>query len=409
MCGVTPQNAFISRYSATNSGSPTFPVYTARIIRLRAVCSGLTNSTTSTRYPAIRRASARKASVTMSAVRSRRMPCRRTGRSTPSARKSLFKAWWQHGTHSTSFAPLRTDCARASSVAVSQACRAKTMSAGASRVRIVPHAKASPAAPSFPARAALLRITSAFTSTPRMRAGTPSDSFRKWCAASVRWLDPHPQSRMSSGRPRPFSPESPRTWTRCFRNSLIWVNFARIVGRTRPSRVTTPIASSSGLARPSGSGTSLVRLWVRVSHLLRKWVGGASFTCGASETPFRPMLTLPFFEVRTSISSVVVVTWIPANARASTSASGAVASAWFFVTVCRPSKYANCKCRAPRSSTGRTVYAHPRRRGRVAARAGERGANEIGAEDGVGDEAEGVGGHGDVIRPEALAARLRVR
>src|SRR5262249_11441990 len=47
--GVTPQKRFNSRYSATSVGSPEVSPWTERIIRLRAVCSVLTNSTTSVR------------------------------------------------------------------------------------------------------------------------------------------------------------------------------------------------------------------------------------------------------------------------------------------------------------------------------------------------------------------------
>ena len=47
MYGVTPQNRLISWYSATCAASAGGSPRTARIIRLRAVCSVLTNSTTS--------------------------------------------------------------------------------------------------------------------------------------------------------------------------------------------------------------------------------------------------------------------------------------------------------------------------------------------------------------------------
>ena len=116
------------------------------------------------------------------------------------------------------------------------------------------------------------------------------------------------------------SPASSRTCRRCLRNSLIWVNFARIVGRTRPSAVAMPITSSRRSARPSGSGTSFTRL------------------CGDRPPGRRPGLprptrTLPFFVVRTSISSASVVTWTPAKPtrRAPRRAAGRLGVVKFFV------------------------------------------------------------------------------
>src|SRR4051794_18594895 len=97
IAGLTPYRSRSSTYSAAarfardGDGDRS-----ARSITFFAVCSAATNSITSTRYPAISSADARSASVTRSACRPSRSPCRRRpSLSFPAI--CAASSWWQHG------------------------------------------------------------------------------------------------------------------------------------------------------------------------------------------------------------------------------------------------------------------------------------------------------------------------
>ena len=82
-------------------------------------------------------------------------------------------SWWQQGAASTSWAPQPTACASASSVAVSQACRASTTSGAGSRTTppMVPTTN-SASTPSSAATALLCSRDCSLTSTPVSRTGS---------------------------------------------------------------------------------------------------------------------------------------------------------------------------------------------------------------------------------------------
>mmetsp|Transcript_10193 Transcript_10193/g.39806 ORF Transcript_10193/g.39806 Transcript_10193/m.39806 type:complete len:232 (-) Transcript_10193:950-1645(-) len=136
--GVTPQSSRISSYSLHSSGAARALVRTARIMVFRGVCSPPIHSTTSTLCPSSRMTCARNESVSASPILSRRIPWRSVGESeglfVGASRTRVWRSWWQHGATSVSGAFHRTARTSASSVAVSHACSASTMSTSGSDV-----------------------------------------------------------------------------------------------------------------------------------------------------------------------------------------------------------------------------------------------------------------------------------
>ena len=96
-------------------------------------------------------------------------------------------SWWQQGAASTSWASHSTARASASSVAVSQACRASTTSgARSSRAPEIEPTTNSASTPRSAATALLCSRDCSLTSTPVTTTGSSRTEVRKRCAAKVR-------------------------------------------------------------------------------------------------------------------------------------------------------------------------------------------------------------------------------
>ena len=124
-----------------------------------------------------RRICARKASVRMSARRSRRMPLRRTARCGRRLASSVFcSSCWQHGAETIARAPRSTPKASASSVAVSHALSERTTSGAADGLNFAMSHAANVAVSAQPSASAVRRqnaTTFSLRSTPSRRTGTP--------------------------------------------------------------------------------------------------------------------------------------------------------------------------------------------------------------------------------------------
>ena len=181
-----------SSYSSRPCGDRPAPVRTARSSVLRGVCR--CRRTRPRRRGSRGSAASRRAGRRSGCRRVARAGCRRGSGLVPRRRRGRCRScaemsWWQHGAASTSPASHPTARASASSVAVSQACRASTTSGGSSSDDVADAAaRGTSSRRPRPSRLGDLGVVSARllldVDTDQVRPGIRSRS--QACAAKVR-------------------------------------------------------------------------------------------------------------------------------------------------------------------------------------------------------------------------------